>query len=159
MLTQARVLELFNYEDGQLIRKVTVAQRSKAGDVVGCPNTNGYLQVMIDGHHCLVHRVIFLMFRGFLPKIVDHIDCDIRNNRIENLRAANDTQSASNTTIPSDNKSGFKGVSWKSARNKWVAQICVNRKKIHIGVFDSAEEAATAYRVYATNLHGEFANF
>jgi len=87
-LTQERVRELFDYrEDGWLVRKSRTANSTKAGDVVGCPNGRGYLTVMVDWWHLRVHRVIWLWHHGYMPENgVDHIDRDITNNRIGNLR-------------------------------------------------------------------------
>ena len=156
-LTQARVLELFEDQNGQLIRKVKVAQRSKAGDIVGCPNTGGYLQVMIDGKMYIVHRVMFLLHHGSMPEHIDHIDCNAMNNHISNLREATASQNASNKPMRTDNKSGYKGVSWKASSGKWVSQIAVGRKKLHLGLFDDPKDAAIIYAVNALRHHGDFA--
>jgi hypothetical protein len=50
--------------------------------------------------------------------------------------------------INSTNKSGYRGVNWNKARKRWIAQISVNNKKIHIGHFDTALEAGKAYDNY-----------
>jgi hypothetical protein len=44
----------------------------------------------------------------------------------------------------SDNTSGITGVTWHSQRGKWLAQIWVNGKKVHLGVFLSIDDAARA---------------
>jgi hypothetical protein len=60
-------------------------------------------------------------------------------------------QSRNTTRKQSNNKTGYRGVSIH--RNKFSCQIKVNYKKVHIGVFDNAKEAAKAYDKYVIE-HG-----
>ena len=56
---------------------------------------------------------------------------------------------ARNTRLLRDNnKSGFRGVYWHRASNKWVTQITINSKKVHLGYFNTAIEGAIAYNNY-----------
>jgi hypothetical protein len=88
---------------------------------------------------------------------VDHIDGDGLNNRRCNLRLATRSQNMRNQRLNSRNTSGFKGVSWDKRDKKWLAYIKVYRKKIHLGSFDTPEDAHAAYCDAAARLHGEFA--
>jgi hypothetical protein len=51
--------------------------------------------------------------------------------------------------VPSDTvrqfSSKYHGVYWKKQSQKWTAQILVKGKKIHLGYYDKAEDAALAY--------------
>lgn len=100
-----------------------------------------------------LHRLITKAPKGLF---VDHINGDKLDNRKKNLRICTSAQSACNTKTSSNSKSGFKGV-WKLPYGRWCAQITKNREKIHVGVFDTPEEAALAYNKKAKELHGEFA--
>ena len=53
--------------------------------------------------------------------------------------------------IQKNNVSGFRGVSYDKSRNKWTSQICVDYKRIHIGRYDNAVDAAIAYDDYIIN--------
>lgn len=50
--------------------------------------------------------------------------------------------------------SKYKGVIWDKNRNKWMAGIKKNQKKINLGRFDSEENAALAYNEKAFKLFG-----
>lgn len=158
VISQSRALELFSYDDGILKRKSFSKYSSvKVGYVVGCPNTNGYLQVMADRKLYLVHRLVFLMHHGWMPEYVDHADRNILNNKIENLRAASASQNSSNSKRNTRNQSGYKGVSWNPRIKRWIAEIRVNGKKAHLGCFKDAEDAALYYFINALRHNGEFA--
>jgi hypothetical protein len=55
-----------------------------------------------------------------------------------------------------NNKSGYVGVYFNKARNKFKASIYNNNKRIHLGYFDTALEASEAYETKAKELFGEY---
>jgi hypothetical protein len=88
---------------------------------------------------------------------IDHCDGNGLNNRRQNLRHATKTENQWNATVRQDNSSGFKGVCFDTEMRRWKASIQYHNKRIHLGRFDSAAEAAIAYDEAATRLFGEFA--
>jgi hypothetical protein len=108
-----------------------------------------YYIVELQGKMYYIHRLIALKFIDNPDNLsdVDHIDGDKQNNKIENLRWVTHQQNNMNKRIQSNNTSGFIGVSFYKSRNKWVAQITVN-KKIHLGYFATAELANEARLKY-----------
>jgi hypothetical protein len=89
---------------------------------------------------------------------VDHRNLDGLLNRRENIRACTNAENIRNRpkgSTPTSSK--YKGVSWASFREKWTAQIVVNKKHIILGNFDSEEDAARAYNDGATRYFAEFA--
>ena len=90
---------------------------------------------------------------------VDHIDGDSLNNRRSNLRLATRGQNCCNTRMSSRNTSGYKGVSWSTTANKWLAAIVYQKQHYTLGYFTSPIEAHEAYKRKAVELFGEFANF
>jgi len=88
---------------------------------------------------------------------VDHQDLNGLNNQRSNLRLATQPQNMHNTSAPRNNTSGYKGVSFHKASGKWRADICVEGKRIALGLFPSPEEAADAYDRVAVANFGEFA--
>lgn len=117
---------------------------------------NGYKQGMIFYSTLYAHRVAWAIFYGEWPEDqIDHINCDRSDNRIKNLRGASLTENNRNTLISSNNTSGVKGVSMARS-GRWVAKIRDGNKNIHLGTFDSIDEAAEAYSCANLKYHGSF---
>lgn len=89
--------------------------------------------------------------------VVDHINRNPLDNRRSNLRHLTHRENVLNSGMWTTNSSGFRGVSWDKGRNKWQAKIKVNQKQLHLGRFNTAEEAAQAYDAAAREYFGEFA--
>ena len=88
----------------------------------------------------------------------DHKNRNPFDNRKQNLRIATRPQNMSNKGRRyKKSKILFLGVSWYPTTKKYVAQISHCNKKIHIGSFNTPEEAAIAYDSLAVVLKGEFA--
>lgn len=103
-----------------------------------------------------MHREIIEVGDGLL---IDHINHKSVDNRKANLRPATYTQSNRNRRkFSGQSNSKYKGVYWKKNIQKWVAQIGVNRKVIHLGCFEKEKAAAKAYDEGAKKYHGEFAS-
>lgn len=162
MITQERLKELLTYEPetGNFIWNIDNGPRAKNGSIAGCINKVAkYIQIRIDGKGHQAHRLAFLYITGDLPTdCVDHINGQRSDNRWCNLRTATYLENSFNKGKQPQNKSGFKGVSWNKASNKWIAQCQVRYKKYRIGVFDNPEEAHQAYVSFASSHHKEFFN-
>lgn len=146
MITQERLKTLFKYADGKLIRLVDKGSQ-KAGTVAGTfNNSDNYRQIAVDGKIYREHRLIFLYHYGYLPEVVDHINQDRIDNRIENLRESDKSRNAVNSDVIISS-TGFRGVYKKETKSgsRWVARIKKNYKDIFLGSFLSPEEASEAY--------------
>lgn len=137
--------EIFDYCEGFLFWKKSRGHVA-AGSIAGNVNGNGYMQVGFEGRHHMVARIIWEMHNGPIPEgmEVDHEDRDRENNLIGNLRLLDRSGNALNRDMQSNNKLGIKGV-YHDGR-KFVAAFQVKGKHIHVGRFDSAEEASIAYQ-------------
>jgi len=149
---------LFEYCDGELYWKSKPKHgHIKVGDKAGWINALGYKYVGAGGKHHRLHRVIFFMHHGYLPDVIDHIDGDILNNRIENLRPATHTQNMRNTKLSARNNSGVKGVNWDKKSNKWRVHISVDGKTKTFGRFKDMELAELIAIEARNKYYGEFA--
>lgn len=156
MITEELLKLLFDYRDGQLYWKVSNSNIVKVGSLAGYnrPPQN-YRYVGIEKKYYLVHRLIYLYHHGELPKYIDHMDGDVYNNRIENLRECTQSQNLSNVTKSSRNTSGYKGVCWQKSNNKWRAKV-VKNSQAYIKFFHTKEEANIWAMKMREMLHGEF---
>jgi len=87
----------------------------------------------------------------------DHIDGNGLDCRRHNLREATNQQNQANRGVPANNTSGYKGVHWHRARQKWQALIKIAGKQRYLGLFATREEAACAYDAAALEALGDFA--
>jgi hypothetical protein len=88
----------------------------------------------------------------------DHIDGNGLNNQKENLRLCTRSENLMNQRRNRNNTSGYKGVNWNKRDKKWMSQIKVEGKQIHLGYFSGKEEAYKAYCEASKKYHGEFGN-
>lgn len=116
---------------------------------------NGYYTFCFKRKNHYYHRVKFYLAYGYMPDYIDHVDGNPLNNILSNIREATNQQNMRNSAKKSSAKSLYKGVSPK--RTKWRAYIAVDKKQIHLGVFDTEIEAACAYNEKAVVLFGIFA--
>jgi hypothetical protein len=157
MLTKEIADEFFDYKDGVLYRKKQTSSNAKIGDVAGTTRQDGYRHINLHGKFYLVHRLIFLMHHGFLPKVIDHIDGNSLNNRIENLRVATKSQNCQNARIRRNNTSGIKNVHFNKQSNKWQVSISINQKWKHVGYYQDLELAELVATEARDKYHGGFA--
>jgi hypothetical protein len=153
MITQEAMRKEVEYRDGHFY-KLSNGTMVTETPIKGIQR---YVRVNICGVPHRLHRLVFLYHKGYLPKIIDHIDNDRANNRIENLREVTQQQNCLNRVAHKNNKSGYKNVHWHSAMNKWTVQISIDRKRRVFGYFDDVELAGLVAEEARDKFHGEFA--
>lgn len=135
---------------------VNAGRRGKVGNAVGSLQSEGYWVFKYNKKTYRAHRVVYFLLN---PKsvmeglVVDHIDRNPSNNKIENLRLCTETENHYNRW-----RKGTKLKGTTRSGNRWLAQIQVGGKKMHLGRFDSQLEAHMAYAEAAQKYHGEFKN-
>lgn len=92
------------------------------------------------------------------PKVlVDHRNGYGLDNRRCNLRTCCHAQNSANRGANRNNRLGYKGVAYRSDRQKFVAYIHAGGRQKFLGHFENAVDAATAYDRAAVEIYGEFA--
>jgi len=121
-------------------------------------NAWGYLQVILSKNGKIKnHTVHVLVANEFIEKLdgktcVDHIDKNKLNNLVENLRWVSSSENSRNRSMHKNNTTGYKGVNYDKQMKKYRALIYYEGKKHHIGLFNTAEEAARAYDAKAKEI-------
>ena len=144
MVTPKELAQDFYYENGKVLRKTT-RSRWKAGTRAGYKEKKGYRRIKFkDGTTIAESRVVWCLCTGKWPEgEIDHINRVRDDNRFENLRVVDRFINTQNTKRKGYYKCG----------NKWRAVINANKKRYHLGVFDTALEAKKAYDKAKLILH------
>lgn len=128
------------------------------GTTAGFTSKGGYVAIGFGGRRHPAHRLAWFYCYGVWPSgMIDHINGDPQDNRIVNLREADDSLNQANRKLSPKTTSGLKGVTWNKRCRKWQAAVKVRGKNYHLGLFVDPQEAHQAYLRAATKHFGEFA--
>ena len=150
MLKYEDVSETFTYDRGSGVlywrkrNRNTIRHKYVAGSSKGA--TDGYRRVGIKGKIYQEHRIIMVLCFGHIPENaeIDHINHVRDDNRLDNLRFVTQGENLKNQSVSSKSTTGVTGVYFSKSRNKFVAQIKVNRQVHYLGIYSTLEEAAAA---------------
>lgn len=149
-----RFLLDYNHGTGRFTWRVYRGGKAAKGTEAGAIHNRGYRSIKVDGKNYLEHRLVWLWVYGEWPSNeLDHANQIKTDNRLSNLRDVTRSENMQNTSVRSDNSSGFKGVSWHAGAGSWMANIVVNGKSTYLGCFNTPEEAYAAYCEAASRLH------
>lgn len=157
-LTAGRLRELLKYDPATGVFSWRVQRRAQSptGAVAGTIRKDGYVIICVAGKQCLAHRLAWLYVHGQWPaSLLDHRNANPTDNRLSNLREADKSKNAGNGRGHKDSITGLKGA--HPCRGKFKAEISIDGRNRHIGVFETAEEAHAAYCKKANEVFGEFA--
>lgn len=150
----------YDPETGLFTWLVANTNSIKVGDIAGCVHKkNGYRLIWVGGKLRKASRLAFVYMTGHWPLgIAEHENRNKSDDRWMNLRDADQSQNCANIIQHRDNKTRLKGVTFHPGTGKYRSEICVRRKKRHLGLFQTPEEAHAAYCAAALEANGEFAN-
>lgn len=130
----------------ELVSKYKVYTRNSGG--------KQYAFITKEGKKVFLHRFLMgLEEEEFsIYKVVDHINGNSLDNRLSNLRICSHRENAQNCRTSSK----VVGVSWLKYNKKWTARIMINYRGVHLGNFDTYEEAVIARLQKEQETCGEY---
>lgn len=133
----------FAIEKGYSYDPTTGFIKNKKGEIITGKDSDGYItfsvyfdrrnKVMLKGH-----QFGWYFIHNSFPKCIDHINGIRNDNKLNNLRGITNQENLFN------NKEA-KGFYFNKRENKFRANIVLNKKSIHLGYFNTEEEARQAY--------------
>ena len=143
--------ELFTCSTEGILRwKKDCGSRAKIGSIAGhISSKNGYVRIFHKKKSYLAHRIVWIVHNVGCYEdnfVIDHIDGNRANNSIKNLRIVSKQENNQNLReATKNNKIGKLGVTYYRTKNKYRATIVVNHKQLHLGYYDTADQAYEAY--------------
>jgi len=114
---------------------------SYTGNKINAKNSMGYIVITTKSEKktlsIYAHQLAWYLYYNEVPNVIDHIDRNKENNKIENLRNVNQQ-------INQWNRSNVKGY-FKEKNNKFTSYIYINSKMIRLGTFNTENEAKKAH--------------
>lgn len=111
------------------------------GKQINNKSKNGYIVISGSSHmkgNLYAHHFAWYMTYGNVDfDELDHINRDKEDNKIFNLRIVNRSQNLQNRNS--------KGYIFRNSNKKYQSYIKDNKKFIHLGYFNTAEDANKAY--------------
>lgn len=143
-------------DTGALVWIKALSKRAVAGKKAGS-FSHGYVSVGFRGKAIPAHVIIWFMHTGEWPsEEVDHRNGNRRDNRLDNLRLATDSEQQCNRRMDRRNSSGVKGVYWNKHASKWQAYITKHGRVMYLGIYSDIEDAKAARERAQSVHHGEF---
>lgn len=132
----------YDAKTGRITWVKPTSNRRKAGDEAGVSIHRGYRSVCFGYTSFLAHRLAWALHYGSWPAgIIDHINGDTSDNRIENLRA---TTFRTNSSNQQRHRNGSSCGVYQTSWGRWEARYKANGKRVYVGCFDTEGEAVRA---------------
>jgi hypothetical protein len=154
-LTQERLKNLLHYNpDTGVFTRINKFRNLPANSVVGCVGAGGYMQCSIDSRMYKMHRLAWLYVHGRWPiDQIDHINHDVTDNRICNLREVSCAENHQNRARRTKSSSGYLGVGWHKRDKCWQAHIEIDGKRLHLGYYANLDEAIAVRKFAELTYH------
>lgn len=145
VLTYEVLINLVDYKNGEFFWKNHPKYGSKKDKKAGAKkDKHGYIRLGYKRRYYLVHRLVWLWHHKVYPKgVMDHINGDRSDNRIENLRIVSVRANGLNKLLHREGR--LPGASYCKRHKKWKSSIWLNKKRHSLGSFETELEAHNAY--------------
>lgn len=152
IFTREFLLDVFHYdkETGILFWKThSKCHQFLIGKVAGSiskkkTDNSSYIRVYLFNKPYSLHRLIWFIEKNEWSEMIDHLDGNGLNNRIENLRNVNNRLNQQNRSQHRQGK--LVGATWRKNQGFWTSQITINKKRKHLGCFLTEQDAHERYK-------------
>lgn len=134
-----------------------------AGKLISCVGNHGYIvfNLTVDGKktQLLAHRVVYIMTHGVEPNYIDHADGVRTNNHPSNIRSCSQRENMFNMDCQLRSQVKVKGVHKREIpgrKIRYLAQSSLGGKSLHIGSYDTIEQAKEAYANHVNSVASGF---
>jgi len=152
---------IFNYPDYEVsnLGRVKSLKYNKERILSSSSCGKGYLKVCLCKNKInktvIVHHLVAIAFLNHKPNgnalVVNHINFDKSDNRLENLELITQRENSNRKHLKSSSE--YVGVCWHKNHKKWSAQITINKKQKHLGYFTNEYDAHLSYQGYVTTFN------
>jgi hypothetical protein len=127
--------------------------RKNRGNIINGSRSSGYYTVRLfkngSSEFVKIHQLVAINFlnheRCGHQLVIDHINDNKLDNRLENLQVVTQRFNVGKTK-KENSTSKYKGVCWCKQNNKYKANIKINGKTVHLGLFECEMAAHLAYK-------------
>jgi hypothetical protein len=148
MIPDFHALFVYEPDTGNLRRRKSTGPTAREGDIAGCIQHNS-IRVHVNGKSYPAHHIIWYMTYGVMPTIIDHIDGNFYNNKLDNLR---DTDIRGNGQNRWTHRAGRLPGANQNPSGNWVAKIRIDGKYLNLGTYPTEKRAHAVYHAACT-LH------
>jgi len=123
-----------------LKRKGWISVENKAN------TAKGYCSVSYQGSQIRYHRIVYILVNGDIldsTLVIDHLDGNKLNNAIDNLRLCKHRDNLLNKS--KHRTTNIRGCYYHKKAKKWGARIQIGSKRVHLGLYETAELAMVIY--------------
>jgi hypothetical protein len=119
-----------------------ISAGSRAGSI---ETRSGYRRIKLNGKMYTEHRLVWFYVHGVWPTgVIDHINHDRSDNRIQNLRDVTHKENMLNKKALTTSITGHQGIWFNQKTSRYVAEITKDGKKVYQKSFTTANLAIEA---------------
>lgn len=151
------ILSHIYYDDGKIYWKNKAGRWARVNNCeAGINGSDGYRRVKILQKSMLTHRVVFFLHNRYWPKALDHIDNDLLNNKIENLRPCTLSQNQMNSRNRGKKSDMPRNVVYNKDVGKYSVWISYNKRRLSLGYYEDLELAELVASEARKKYYGEW---
>lgn len=138
---------LYQVSDLGRVKRI-ISKYSPKEKILKTPIKSGYYYATLSKngirHKVYFHQLVAYTFICESNLVIDHVDGNKLNNKLDNLEFVTHRQNAQRYRSTKKHSSAYMGVRFK--KYKWYAQITIKGKPVHLGVFEDEKKASEAYQ-------------